>query len=325
MADSTKDYAPILNLYLLALTLITLIPGLVIHLFIIFINVNDWWKGRSVTSVDYIVTSLGISRLCSQSTHAFYFFLATLFESSLNVFVFRNILSPVYGFFYYNNMWLTSLLSIVLCLKISNFRSRLFRYLRGVILHKTGHCLLASGLLSIINSLMHRFIIDNKVPNDGTYNTTVDNQLMGYEYIYYLYNFTIGSVLPLLFYFTSSILFFTSLYHHTVKMKMNSNLSVNLETYYSAMKFVSFTIMYNTVYFIGQCACALYYYSYFVYLSWAYIILDFLPILHSSYLIYRTDKLRSQMSKILRNVINFLLQRKGAETRESIGEVEVAL
>ncbi|KAG9466555.1 hypothetical protein GDO78_016423 [Eleutherodactylus coqui] len=309
MADSTEGDTDVL--YLVP-TLIALIAGLVTHSFIIGVNVTDWWKGRSVTSVDHIVTSLGISRICSQCANTLYLFIYPLSRKNMDS---RGI---VYDLLIHANMWLTSLLCIVLCLKISNFHSRLFLYLRGMILHRTVYFIGASVLLSAVNSLITFLLAIPKISSGGTYNTTMDNLFMDCMFINSVYNVTIGVSFPLLFYCISSVLLFTSLYHHTTKMKRSRNLSINLETYYSVMKFISITFIYNTVYFICYICCILHYYVYCMMPAWLLIVLDFLPVLHSSYQIYKTAKLRSQMSKVLQNVLNFVFQRKDTETRENI-------
>ncbi|XP_073529010.1 taste receptor type 2 member 9-like [Phyllobates terribilis] len=316
MADSTL----VQHLDILAPTIITLVLGLVIHSFIICVNLNDWWKGRSVTSIDHIVTSLGISRLCSQCVFTIYFFLASFLHNSVtqDSAVTKLIFVMVNSFFNYSNIWLTSLLSIVFCLKISNLRTRPFLYLRRVILPRTGHFIVASGLLAAVTCFMPLWSYINEIINDGPYNTTIDNQLMDDKYLDAIYYFTIGASIPMLFYVISSIILFVSLYHHTVKMKMSSNLSINLETYYSAMKFVSFTFLYNILYFLSLIACVFSFFLHLENLIWPHITLGFLPLLHSSYLIYRTSKLRSRMYKALQNVTDLLFPRKSTETRENI-------
>ncbi|XP_073529521.1 taste receptor type 2 member 9-like [Phyllobates terribilis] len=318
MADSTQGDALVHSLGVLASAIITLVPGLLIHSFIIGVNVNDWWKGRSVTSIDHIVTSLGISRMCTQCAFIIFLFLASFSKSSLPVDVIMLIFPMAYSFFTYSNIWLTSLLSIVFCLKISNLRTRPFLYLRRVILPRTGHFIVASGLLAAVICFMPFWSYINEIINDGPYNTTIDNQPIGDSSIVNVYHFSIGSSIPMIFYVISSVLLFSSLYHHTVKMKMSSNLSINLETYYSAMKFVSFTFIYNIIYFFGMFASVFCYYLYGVRITWGNIIFGCLPVLHSSYLIYRTAKLRSQMSKVLQKVTEFLFPRKSTETRENI-------
>ncbi|KAG9464677.1 hypothetical protein GDO78_019563 [Eleutherodactylus coqui] len=278
MADPMEDNTNLL--YQLHSALIALIAGLVINSFIIGVNVTDWWKGRSVTPVDHIVTSLGIARICAQCVITVFLFVIKLLSSQdLNV---SFAIGAVYALFIYTNFWLTSLLSIVFCLKISNFHSRLFLYLRGMIVHRTVYFIAGSVLLSVLNCLM-----------------------------------------PILTAITDwfRVILFTSLYHHTRKMKMNENVSINLETYYSAMKFVFFTFIYNTTYFFGHFISIIYYYFYRVNINWHYIVLEFLPALHSSYLIYRTAKLRSQMAKGLQYVIHSFFQSKNAETRENIDVV----
>ncbi|KAG9467812.1 hypothetical protein GDO78_014251 [Eleutherodactylus coqui] len=323
MADSTEGDTDILYLGLLVPALITFIAGMGIHSFIIGVNVTDWWKGRPVTPVDHIVTSLGISRMGTQCLAIIYLIMDTAFQIHLDTHV-TVFVGSIYDFFIYANFWLTSLLSIVFCLKISNFHSRLFLYLRGMIAHRTSNLIAISVLLSIFNCLMLLMMSITEVMKNGTYNTTMQNLSMDCTiYMNYFYNYTLGIFIPLFFYCISSVLLFTSLYHHTTKMKMSSNVTINLGTYYSVMKFVSFTLIYNTIYVIGHFLGVYYYYFYCVLHLWIFIVLNFVTGLHSSYLIYRTAKLRSQMSKVLQNVTDYLLQMKNTETRKSLEVVAV--
>ncbi|KAG9465445.1 hypothetical protein GDO78_018354 [Eleutherodactylus coqui] len=276
MADSTEGDS---DVQYLVLALITLIAGLVIHSFIIGVNVSDWWKGRSLTPVDHIVTSLGISRMGAQCADTLYFFMYIFSLSRMNSLITLVIIGLVFDLFSHANFLLTSLLSIVFCLKISNHHSRLFLYLRGMIVNRTVYFLGASVLLSAVYSLITLLLAITEISN---------------------------------------VFLFTSLYHHITKMKMSRNLSISLETYYSALKLVFFTFLYNTIYFISYFVAPIIYYLYCVHPWWLFIVLDFLPVLHSFYLIYRTAKLRSQMSKILQSVTDFLFQRKDTETRENI-------
>ncbi|KAG9469298.1 hypothetical protein GDO78_020892, partial [Eleutherodactylus coqui] len=269
MADS--DDTDIQHLGLLAPALIAFIIGLLIYSFIIGVNVTDWWKGRSVTPVDHIVTSLGISRMCSQSTKAIFLIANRLLLSRQDVYV-RLIIRTAYIFFIYLNFWLTSLLSIVLCLKISNFQTRLFLYLRGMIIHRTVYFTIATVLLSAFNCVISLTVALSDMHRDGIYNTIMTNQSMHCTSINYIYIYTVGGILPLLFYCISSVLLFSSLYNHI--RKMVSNLSINLETYYSLMKFVSLTFIYNTLYVLGHFVCILYYYFYCLRLIWLLIFLD---------------------------------------------------
>ncbi|KAG9467932.1 hypothetical protein GDO78_014032 [Eleutherodactylus coqui] len=297
---------------LLASALIALIAGLVIHLFIIGVNVTNWWKGRSVTPIDHIVTSLGMSRMGAQCANTLLLLIPMFIWRNLDPHVYM-VGGLSYTFFSHASNWLTSLLSIVFCLKISNFHSRLFLYLRGMIVHRTVYFIVAAVLLSAVTILMTLLAASS----DGIYNKTITN-LTYCNNIPFVYSAAIGAIFSLLFYWISSVLLFTSLYHHTAKMKKSSNSSINLETYYSVMKFVSFTFIYNTLYFIWFFFCIFNYFFHCVNLDWLHIILNFLPVLHSSYLIYKTAKLRSQMSKVLQNVTDFLFQRKDLETRENI-------
>ncbi|KAG8548278.1 hypothetical protein GDO81_025892 [Engystomops pustulosus] len=308
-------------LSLLVPALTALVAGLVIHSFIIGVNVSDWWRGRSVTPVDHIVTSLEISRICAQCVNTLYFIIVTFRLRNPYSRIILAILDALYGFFVYANVWMTSLLSIVLCLKISNLHTRLFLYLRRMISHRTGRLIVAPVILSTLYFSLSLWMTLTAMTNGGTHNNTMERHFLDCTFFNSLYTFTIGTIVPLILYSISSVLLFVSLYHHTTRMKMSSNLSINLETYYSVMKLVSFTFIYNTVFFTGHIVCILYYYMNCMSLPWLYVTMDFLPALHSSYLIYRTAKLRSQMSKVLQHVMDFLFQRKNAETRENLETV----
>ncbi|KAG9466202.1 hypothetical protein GDO78_017045 [Eleutherodactylus coqui] len=318
MADSTQGHTDIQYLGLLAPALIALIVGLVIHSFIIGVNVTDWWKGRSVTPVDHITTLLGISRMWCQCVTTLNVVLVTFFTSKLHSQLILHIMYALSDFFMYVNFWLMSLLSIVLCLKISNFQTRLFLYLKGVIVHRTVYFIVVAVLINAVNIVMTFLKKLAKNTYGGTYNTTKANFSMDCTPNNDIFNYTSRASIPMFFYCISSLLLFTSLYHHTIKMKMSSNSSINLETYYSTMKFISFTFLYNIIYFFGHFASSGFYYFYCVHLVWLRIVLEFLPVLHSSYLIYRTAKLRSQMAKVLQNVTDFLFPRKYTESRVNI-------
>ncbi|KAG9469404.1 hypothetical protein GDO78_020574 [Eleutherodactylus coqui] len=318
MADSTESHTDIQYLGLLALALIALIAGLVIHSFIIGVNVTDWWKGRPVTPVDHIVTSLAISRIGAQCARTLYLYVDKLFLKHLDSPVTLVIIHEIYNIFSYTNVWLTSLLSVVFCLKISNFHTRLFLYLRGMIVPRTVYFIVATVLLSTFSCILLSLETINEVIKDRTYNPIMDNSSLHCTYFISMHNYIIRTFFPHLIYYISSVLLFTSLYHHTTKMKMSSHLSINLETYYSMMKYVSFTSIYNTLYFIVEVICVIYFYFFCAFFQWLHVVLGFLPALHSSYLIYRTAKLRSQMSKLLHNVTDFLFQKKDTETRKDI-------
>ncbi|KAG8548279.1 hypothetical protein GDO81_025893 [Engystomops pustulosus] len=323
MADTTESDSKLIYLILLVPGLMALIAGLVIHSFIIGVNVSDWWRGRSVTPVDLIVTSLGMSRICSQSTITLYLIVFTFFVNSLDSHVSLVIIYRMYAFFTYMNIWLTSLLSIVLCLKISNLHTRLFLYLRRIILHRTGRLIVVFGILSALNSLLSLLLATTKAPKNGTYNDVIDGPFTDCSHITSIYAFAVGGFFPLLFYSMSSVLLFVSLYHHTTRMKMSSNLSINLETYYSVMNFISCTFLYNTLYFIGHFVTIFYYYFYCINFTWILIVLGILSLPHSSYLIYKTAKLRSQMFKVLQDVTGFFFQSRNSENIENIEIVSI--
>ncbi|XP_044146877.1 taste receptor type 2 member 7-like, partial [Bufo gargarizans] len=200
--------------------------GLVIHSFIIAVNVNDWWKGRSVTPVDHIVTSVCISRICSQSEFVLYSFVDTLSMKNKYSFLTLGIMGTISMFFTYVNFWLTALLSIVFCLKISNFQTRLFLYLRRIIVQRTAYFIVASVLLSTFNCLIFLSTVITQMTKGGTNNVTMDDVFTDCKHNNSMYIYTIGTFFPLLFCCISSILLFISLYHHITRMKMSNMLVI---------------------------------------------------------------------------------------------------
>ncbi|KAG8548274.1 hypothetical protein GDO81_025888 [Engystomops pustulosus] len=318
MADTTEGDTDVLYLGVLVPGLMALIAGLVIHSFIIGVNVSDWWRGRSVTPVDHIVTSLGILRMCIQCVSILGFLLYGFFLRSLKARVILVITNTVYNVLIFTNIWLTSLLSIVYYLKISNLHTRLFLYLRRMMLPRTGRLIVALILFCALYSLMSVLLLISNKSNKGKYNTTSNNEFIGCNSIHSTYIIPIGTFLPLIFNFTSSVLLFVSLYHHTTRMKMSSNLSINLETYYSTMRFVGFTFLYNTVYFMGHFTNVFYLCFYCTTIEWVYVAVGFLPVLHSAYLVQGTAKLRIQMSKVVQNIIDFFTPKKVAEDGNNI-------
>ncbi|KAG8541487.1 hypothetical protein GDO81_028920 [Engystomops pustulosus] len=147
MAGSAEGGTNVLYLGLLVPALMALVAGLVIHSFIIGVNVSDWWRGRSVTPVDLIVTLLGILRICAQSAITLDVFLGRFLPLDFLMFT-------VYLFFTNANVLVTSLLSFIYCLKISNLHTRLFLYLRRMISHRTGRLIVFLLLFSAVNCSM---------------------------------------------------------------------------------------------------------------------------------------------------------------------------
>ncbi|XP_063775271.1 taste receptor type 2 member 4-like [Pseudophryne corroboree] len=293
----------------LVATVITFIAGLMAHSFIIAVNVTEWLKRRPVTAVDQILTSLGVTRTC---------LLFLLLLDMVSFIFLRNLMNlPTQLFIYLTehssnltDIWLTTLFSVVFCLKISNFDNALFLRLKIVVSRRVVPLILASVLVSILFISMFCFIDHKIMSNNPVQNTTMNNTHLP-EIIHVYIFMAMGNSVPFLIYCTSSILLITSLCLHLRRMRCNKNVTTNLEAYYKAIKFMTFCLICFMLR-IGSNLLALHFYLQIDFV-WIFTILNSLPILHSIYLICRTNKLKDHASRILRHGTNCLFNKRGPE------------
>ncbi|KAG9463785.1 hypothetical protein GDO78_021071 [Eleutherodactylus coqui] len=276
---------------------VSFLAGFLINAFIVAVNISEWKKGRPMSTADKVITSLGISRMVFQVLcllniirDIYFYRRSSLFFVSVAYLELTSV---------YSSIWLSTLLSVVFCLKISTLHNAFFLRLKIFVLNRVS-CLITGSVMVylsyiLIVSLIARFAISNNSTR-GTYN----NLFLGLSISAHI--FLISG--PVLIYFISSVLLIIHLYRHMSQMRSERNTS-HLDIYHKTIKFTGFSLLCSTVYILIEQTDS-YCYNVFGLLG-CYFFWQIFPTLHSIYLIYVTTKLRIQVS----NMVHKLRRRCG--------------
>ncbi|XP_018423964.1 PREDICTED: taste receptor type 2 member 40-like [Nanorana parkeri] len=277
--------------------------------FIITVHIVDYLKGQPLSPVDQILLSLGLVRMFLQ--------VFSLFDAFLSLF-FRHVFPvPAILFLYLmsnasnlSNIWLTTVFSVTFCLKIANFHTALFLRLKATLSQQVVRLIVVSVLLSICFISLFLWV-DSKVNQAKELQGHAINET---EYLTHVYIFVaMGNSFPFIIYSSSTILLITSLFLHMRQMKSNANVTANLDTYYEAIKFMSFCLL-CFVLLVGTNVTVLHYYKSLDVIA-LFIFWNAFPTLHSIYLIYRTNKLREHFLRILHRGTNGQVNGRNSEPK----------
>ncbi|XP_069830358.1 putative taste receptor type 2 member 33 [Dendropsophus ebraccatus] len=277
--------------------------GVFIHSFVAIVNITDWLKGAVLSSTDHILTVLGVTRIFFQCSATCYIVLIFFFPRALfkEFLLFAIDLSEV--FFTYLSFWLTTLLSVVFCLKICNLKSGLFLFLKSLILPKVLHFIVMSVLVSICYTTVCIWFGNFELPQELEIAKTNNGTLeANWNYVVI---FVFGTFAPSFIYLVAAVLLVVSVCLHMSRMRGHSHSMTHFKTFHTAIQFVTVCSLYYIVHASGiQVAFYCYYFQSMEYL-WLYTITDSLPVLHSIYLICKTAKLRSRFSVIVHCATNW--------------------
>lgn len=282
-----------LNLGLIAAAIISFLLGMTTQSFIVIVHLVDHLKGRLLSPVDQILLSLGIVRL---------FFEVFSLVDAFFIFLFQNVFPlPVMIFLYLivnasnlSNIWLTTVFSVIFCLKIANFHNAFFLRLKNGLSQQVVRLIIGSILLSICYMSLFLWVDSYLNPPKQLRSHGINET----EYLTHVFIFVaMGNSFPFIIYSSSTILLIASLFLHMKQMKSNSNVTASLDTYYKAIKFMSFCL-FCFLLLLATNVVILYYYKSLNAIA-LFIIWQVFPTLHSIYLIYRTNKLRECFLRIL--------------------------
>lgn len=266
--------------------------GLLIHSFIVAVNIMDWLKRRPVAMSDQVIASLGMSRLIFQFACLFHMFFAIFVDNNyLNFFlIIMKVISN------YSSIWLMTLLSVVYCSKISNFQNAFFRTLKTIVFQKAVHFIAGSVIVALFcGALQTLFDLTADLTNSTKAFTVTGTQRMQRNLKYFTF-FILGNTVPFLIYFLASLLVIFFLCLHMREMKTNSNYSFKLNTYFTAFKAVTYCFLCYALH-VGSNLIALYYVD-SLSIVWVNVILNIFPALHSVILIYKTPNLKTQFLRL---------------------------
>lgn len=305
----------ILQYFSIAVAGVVCVIGLMINSFIVGVNIVDWLQRRSISATDKILTTLGTSRIVLQIASFSYGIMTTFFKGYLNASPIRYAVDVAEVFSTQFNFCLTTLLSVVFCLKVSNFHTDFLRKIKRFILQRVIHFIIISLLFSICYASIQTWEDDFVTFIYAPCNTTTGGTDGFTVNVAFLLIFVLGNTLPFLVYCFASLFLVVSLCHHIYKIRANGNLTIQMDTYYTVIKFMAISFLYYTVHSVAVQVIIYYYYFHQVDSLLLYAIVDAIPVLQSIYLIWAKAKLRNRINKVLQRMARCLHNRKGSKPK----------
>lgn len=271
------------------------IAGAVIHAFIVLVMICGWMKGRTMTAVDKTITSLSIARVSFQLTCLINMFLEICYQDGFLFSIvkkcadFTELLSNTCC------ICLFTLLTFVVCLKISNIPNAYFQHLKFVLSQRIAHLISAVVVVSILQTVVfiwYAELLNRNSTDDYVINYYDHNVALQYVYFYALWN-----AAPFLIQLTCSCLVIYSLYVHLKRMRSRTNITILMDPYYGVIRTIIFSSLNFALEVILTLTCVYHYET--LGTTFSYVTWNFFPIIHSLYIIHSTAKLRKAFSQIL--------------------------
>ncbi|NWI38138.1 TR116 protein, partial [Picathartes gymnocephalus] len=292
------------NITVLAIFSLEAFAGMWINAVIVCALCIGWVKKKILNSNEKILLLLGCSRfwyLCFSWTYSF---LSKIYPYCLLVHPILQLLQGVYSFFTCSNFWFSACLCFFYCIKIANFRSRFFIYLKVKIDRIVPWLLLGSVIFSLTIGILVYNIIEKAVCKslNFTCQGRFWKETIRIEEHLYPIHFLTGFVYSISFtaVIFSAVFLLFSLWRHKRKMQTNSMNSLSVDAHIRAMKSIlSFFIMYS-INFISLILTLIYstkYQNHVMFL--VYLLQHAFPGIHSLILIFSNPKLEKALLKIL--------------------------
>ncbi|XP_028632206.1 taste receptor type 2 member 143 [Grammomys surdaster] len=186
--------------------------------FMMIVLGREWMRNRALLAADMIVASLASSRFCLHGV--------TILTNLLASFDFCYQANLVGIFWDFTNtlvFWLTALLGIFYCVKISSFSHPVLFWLKWRISQLVPRLLLVSliiGGLSAVISATGNIVADQKTISQGLHeNCTFGHMSLDFYRHYYLCHAVLMWFIPFFLFVVSIILLMFSLYQHVEKMR----------------------------------------------------------------------------------------------------------
>ncbi|ELK13790.1 taste receptor type 2 member 4 [Pteropus alecto] len=278
------------------------VAGLIVNLFIVVVNYKTWVESRRSSSSDKILFSVGITRFLMLGLFVLYinyFLISSDAERSVRI---SNLYLFSWLFLDSSGLWFVTLLNVLYCVKITNFRHSVFLLLKRNLSPKTPRLLLACVLSSAFTTLLYAVVSQTFLPKLAAgRNGTVFDITEGILSL--VISLGLSSFLQFTINVTSASLLIYSLRRHIQTMRRNASGFWNPQTeaHVGAMKLmVCFLLLY-----VPYAAAAL-----FLYLpsdvevglefrSACLIISTFYSPGHSVLIILTHPKLKTKAKKIL--------------------------
>ncbi|XP_015093056.1 taste receptor type 2 member 16 [Vicugna pacos] len=212
---------------------------------------REWVRVKGLSPVDKILTVLGICRFCQQWSSMLFNFCSYLHPN----YVFW-YLAIVWEFINTLSFWLTSLLAVFYCIKVSSFSHPIFLWLKWRIVKLVPRlllgCLLISCLSIIFSAMRHRITIQLKSMRHFARNSTVIERLETFQWDFSIYQQVAVLVIPFLLFLVSVVLLMTLLSQHLRQMKHDhtGHSSSSLKAHVTALRSLAIFLIIFTSYFL---------------------------------------------------------------------------
>lgn len=210
---------------------------------------REWMNFQRLSPVEMILISLGISHFCLQWASMLYNF-GTISRPAL---VFWKI-SVIWEFMNFLTFWLTSLLSVFYCAKVSSFTHPIFHWLRWKILELVPWMILGTliaSCLSIIPSVVKYHIQIELITLDHLpRNSSLIIRLKMFEQYFSNPLKMIGFGAPFLVFLVSIILLTISLVRHWEQMKEFNTNDSSMKAQSTVLKSLATFFIFFTSYFL---------------------------------------------------------------------------
>ncbi|XP_032711301.1 taste receptor type 2 member 7 [Lontra canadensis] len=291
--------------------------GILGNIFIGLVNCMGWIKNRKITSIDLILTSLAISRICLLCIILLDCFILVLYPDVYTAGKQMRIIDFFWTLTNHLSVWFATCLSIFYFLKIANFYHPLFLWMKWRIDSVIPRILLGCLALSVFISLVVTENLNDDfrccVKTKKKANVTVRCRVNKAQYASIKICLNLLTLLPFSASLISFLLLILSLWRHNRQMKFSATgcRDFNIEAHVGAMKAViSFLLLFIAYYLAFLVATS----SYFMPETELAVIIGELialiyPSSHSFILILGSNKLRQASLTVLWKV-EYILNRR---------------
>nr|XP_045729808.1 taste receptor type 2 member 42 [Mirounga angustirostris] len=239
-----------LDIIFLTLSTAEFIIGMLGNVFIGLVNCSEWVKNQKISSADFILTCLAISRITQLLVSLFESFMMGLNPPFYSIYKLAKPVTLLWRITNYLAIWFTTCLRIFYLLKIAQFSYSLFLWLRWRMNRVVLAILVFALFFLLFDFLLLETLNDQDHDLSRRQNSTWSLDVSKTLYLNSLIVFSFIYLIPFLLSLTSLLLLFLSLRRHTRNVQLNSgSRDFSREAHKKAMKMVMSFFLLSTVHF----------------------------------------------------------------------------
>nr|DBA25440.1 TPA: hypothetical protein GDO54_009824 [Pyxicephalus adspersus] len=127
--------------------------GIIVNSFIVAVQLVRWKVVKSLEICHQILTCLGVSRICCQLQSLIFFLFGLYCPWLVQGYVFLAAAVTMAMFFHLTHLWITSVLCVFYCVKITTYSHKKFIFLKSGVSGLIPWVMVASLLMSLLFSL----------------------------------------------------------------------------------------------------------------------------------------------------------------------------